>query len=114
MRPASQFRSSAERSAKTLMVRKSATIRSACLTEAPSLILHRAQILMDKLDGIGAFADAGRNALDRTVAHVAGGENTGHAGLEEPGSPFERPGFGRRSEERRVGKECRSRGSAYH
>src|SRR5690242_17672282 len=103
MRPASQFRSSAERSAKTLMVRKSATIRSACLTEAPSLILHRAQILMDKLDGIGAFADAGRNALDRTVAHVAGGENTGHAGLEEPGSPFERPGFGRLAVAEQVG-----------
>src|SRR5690349_25150065 len=35
-------------------------------------------------------------------------------GRQKPPLVFSRVRYGRRSEERRVGKECRSRGAAYH
>jgi hypothetical protein len=53
--------------------------------------LNLGQILMDKLDDHGAFANAGGHSLDRTVTHVAYGENSGHARFEETRIAIEGP-----------------------
>src|SRR4029078_5728904 len=47
--------------------------------------------LVQELDRDRAFTDCRRNALYRSVAHVAGGEHTGHARLEQERTPIERP-----------------------
>jgi undecaprenyl-diphosphatase len=52
----------------------------------PNVDLHSppvsgGEILVDELDGDGAGAHGGRDALDRSVAHVADREDTGNAGL---------------------------------
>ena len=39
------------------------------------------EIAMDEGDGHGAFPDGGGAALDRAVADIARGEESGHAGF---------------------------------
>ena len=43
------------------------------------------QILVDEGDRHAAFADGGRDPLDRAEAHVAAGKYAGHTGLDEVG-----------------------------
>ena len=65
--------------------------------------LNLGQILMDKLDDHGAFANAGGDSLDRTVTHVAYGENSGHVRFEETRIAIEGPGRGSLSITEQVG-----------
>ena len=55
--------------------------------------------------GILAHVDAGKTTLTESLLYASGA-------ISEPGSVEK--GTTRRSEERRVGKECRSRWSPYH
>jgi len=63
-------------------------LAAATLTLDPNVDLHEppppltaGEVLVDELDGDGAGTHGGRDALDRPVAHVADGEDTGNAGL---------------------------------
>src|ERR687893_1221308 len=51
-------------------------------------------VLVDELDGDGAFADGGGAALDRTVAHVTSDEDAWHARLQQERVPIWPPAFG--------------------
>jgi hypothetical protein len=48
------------------------------------------EVLVDELDGDGAFADGRGDALDRAVADIAGGEYAGKAGLQQERYPARR------------------------
>ena len=50
-----------------------------------------AEVLVNELDGDGAFADGRSDALDRAVADIAGREHPGQAGLQQQRWPIERP-----------------------
>src|ERR1700757_3600314 len=82
------------RSAKTGLVFKPRTMLSICAALPGVLISHRSQVLMDELYGISAFAYTGSDAFDGAVTDVAGDEDAGHTGFEEPGLACERPAFG--------------------
>src|SRR5215471_6717151 len=58
---------------------------------------------MDKLNGDGAFADAGGDALDRPAAHVTGDKNTGQTGFEKPRTALELPALRRLAVADKVG-----------
>ena len=65
------------------------------------------------LEAILMVADQPQHAAD--LARVLGvGEQEARAALERLRSQYDEEGRGFRSEERRVGKECRSRWSPYH
>src|SRR2546422_10286157 len=51
-----------------------------------------------------------RNALGQPEGHIEGCHKRRQVAVVDPDDP----GFAKRSEERRVGKECRSRWSPYH
>ncbi len=53
-----------------------------------------AQILMNKLHGHRAFANAGRDTLDGAVAHIAHGKNARHIGFQEEGIALQIPTLG--------------------
>src|SRR5690242_16392583 len=52
-----------------------------------------AQVLVYKLDGYGAFAHSGSNALDRAMADVANREDARNIGFEHARLASERPAF---------------------
>ncbi len=53
--------------------------------------MYLGQILMHELDDDGAFADAGSDALHRTVADIPNNKNAGDVGFEQAGIAVERP-----------------------
>src|SRR2546421_610612 len=55
---------------------------------------HIGQILVNELHRDGAFAHAGGDALDGAMADVAGGEDAGHARLQEVRVALQRPAAG--------------------
>src|SRR5256885_9940455 len=62
-------------------------------------------LALDRVRGLSA------RRAPRRVGHLGG---RGDGALPQPGGPAVRGGRHARSEERRVGKECRSRWSPYH
>src|ERR671920_1750004 len=52
------------------------------------------QVLVDELDGDGAFADGRGAALDRAVAHVSRDEDARHARLQQERVPIRPPALG--------------------
>src|SRR5215475_3665917 len=53
------------------------------------------EVFVGELDGDGALADGGGDALDGPVAHVTGREDAGQAGFEEQRRARQRPSGGR-------------------
>lgn len=50
-----------------------------------------AEVVVDELDGDRALPDRGGHPLDRPVAHVAGGEDAGQAGLQRQRKAVQQP-----------------------
>src|ERR1043166_6209139 len=94
MRSASHARSLSGRSAKMELVFSPRTMLSICAALAGVLMSDGPQVLMNELNRVGALADAGGDTFDGTVANVAGYEDAGNAGFEEPGLAVERPALG--------------------
>src|SRR5262249_1846807 len=67
---------------------KSGTWRS---SEASTILLYLAQVLVDELYCYGTLPDSGGHALHRTVANVTYGEDAGHVGFKQKGIAFQRP-----------------------
>jgi hypothetical protein len=58
------------------------------------LFLTRSQKLMNELYRHRSFADCGRDALDRTLPHIAGGKNARHCCLQKKWLSLQWPGAG--------------------
>src|SRR5581483_3045524 len=56
------------------------------------LFLARGQKLMNELYRHRSFANCGRDALDRTLAHIARGKNAGHCCLQKKWLSLQWPG----------------------
>src|SRR5258705_12749400 len=50
--------------------------------------------MVNELDGNGAFADAGSDALNGAMAHIADDEDAGDAGFKERGIAIDAPALG--------------------
>jgi hypothetical protein len=61
---------------------------------AVDLFLTRGEKLMDELHRHRSFADRGRDALDRTLPHIAGRKNARHRCLQKKWLPLQWPGAG--------------------
>src|SRR5262249_54928591 len=59
-----------------------------------SAILDLAQVLMNELDRHRTFSHARSNALDRSMAHVAHGKDSGYVGFQQERVPFQVPSLG--------------------
>ena len=62
-----------------------------CGLSAPRALVQRIEVRMDQGGGHGALAHRGGDALDRSVAHIAGDEQPGLTGLQEQRIALERP-----------------------
>src|SRR2546427_12324314 len=95
----------------------------------PALTLHRLELFLAVLDegGVGRAAQACHISQPAVSEHLQGLagyfgvpllERRGRSVRPTPAArllePYARQAMGLRSEERRVGKECRSRWSPYH
>src|SRR5512133_427620 len=60
------------------------------------LFLARGQELMDELYRHRSFTDCSRDALDRTLPHIAGGKNARHCCLQKKWLSLQWPGAGLR------------------
>jgi hypothetical protein len=58
------------------------------------LFLARGQKLMNELYRHRSFADCGRNTLDRTLPHIAGGKSAGHCCLQKKWLSLQSPRAG--------------------
>ena len=54
-------------------------------------LMHARQILVDEGNGHAAFAHTRGHAFDRAMAHIAGGEDAGHAGFQQVRIALQRP-----------------------
>src|SRR5262249_35243465 len=85
-------KSSWHKSAKLELVCRSRIMLSTCAAVLAGLVMsHRPQVLVYKLYGVGAFADAGSHTLDGAVAHITGDEHSRHAGFQQPRFTIQRP-----------------------
>ena len=69
---------------------------------------------MEKINDLREFLDNAHSVFHATALLVEKLENAGYKQLKEINEWTLVPGGKYRSEERRVGKECRSRWSPYH